>query len=162
MAIDFKSDHQENLHEQGFTLVELLWTMAIVGIITAMSWVSYRTYIERAEYARAEVTLRTLRPSLEAGEHQLPAGYEMGLTFTSSIGEPLEGDLRRLLPGASVSENIQLGVTYNHCAQDSPAGLVAAHMRAIPCNAGRYISWTRLCGGGQFFVHNVEHTTGCT
>ena len=41
----------------GFSLIELLIVMAVVGILIAVSMPSYRAYIERAQRASAKVTL---------------------------------------------------------------------------------------------------------
>jgi type IV pilus assembly protein PilE len=50
--------HRNRLH--GFTLMELLITIAIVGILAAIAYPSYQQYVQRAHEADAQSFLLTL------------------------------------------------------------------------------------------------------
>lgn len=72
----------------GFTLVELLIIVAIIGILVAIAAVNYRNAIERARQRRAMGDLRSLSTAIEAyaldfgrypppGAFVLPAGLSL-------------------------------------------------------------------------------------
>jgi len=146
--------------ERGFTLVELLTVMAILGIILVIAWPAYLVYMDTAEYSKAEMDLHNLKNALVAGEMQLPPNYSLPLTFSDTDGGPVIGNMKNVLPGGTVSPDLKFGVSYNSCAPGEVSATISAHMRAIPCNSSRMITWTRLCGGIGFYQHNVANP-GC-
>jgi len=64
-----------NIHrfQQAFTLVELLITMAIVSIVSAIAYSSYNGYIEATKVAAARSQIQTL--SLLIDDYYLENGY---------------------------------------------------------------------------------------
>jgi prepilin-type N-terminal cleavage/methylation domain-containing protein len=72
--------------ERGFTLVELLVVVAIIGILAAISVVNFRGAIERGKQTKSITTMRNLGTALHAYEldfSHLPAN---GLTATQLAG----------------------------------------------------------------------------
>lgn len=63
MYMDIKKNAVNYLKLQGFTLVELMITVAILGILTAIALPSYQQYVARSHRAEAKTVL------LEAAAH---------------------------------------------------------------------------------------------
>ena len=55
-------------HRAGFTLLELLFAMAITGILATLGITSYRSYLERVDVAEAVVDIRAMQNELKTYE----------------------------------------------------------------------------------------------
>lgn len=78
------------LRRDGFTLIELSITIAIIGVLAAIASTSYQTYAMRARRSEAKVGLRSvfLTQTAYFGEFSI-----YGDTF-SEIGTPIDGGVR--------------------------------------------------------------------
>jgi type IV pilus assembly protein PilE len=67
------------MHTKGFTLIEVLITIAIVGILTAISLPAYRDYITRGKIPEATA-------ALAAKQIQLEQFFQDSRTYVSATG----------------------------------------------------------------------------
>lgn len=65
--------------KNGFTLLELMITIAIVGILTSIAMPGYRDYMRRSQITEATSTLSSMRVKLE--QH-----YQDNRTYTGACG----------------------------------------------------------------------------
>lgn len=85
----------KNKASRGFTLIELMIVVAIIGIIAAIGYPSYTTYVKKAGRAEAQALL------LEVMERQEQA-YRSNLRYTTELtalgyGATLETDSGRFV-----------------------------------------------------------------
>lgn len=149
------------VNQSGATMIELLYVIVIIGILASISIVSYSMYKEKAEYAKAEATLRNARTAFEVGDQDAPDGLNVPITFSGVIGGPVVAPLATILPGAQLSIDVRLGAAYNSCTPAVDPATVHQFLIAQPCRAGEYIAWAKLCNGTELTLHNVPQPDVC-
>lgn len=130
-----------NSREAGFTLVELLYSLMIVGILITLGFVAVKVYANNAHYVMAESDMHHARIAIQRGDLDSNAGdnYAGWVESGAELGE-----LEPILPGMVTSEDVRMGVIYNNCS----AG-VEPHMSLTvqPCKGDKYLRWTKFCSG---------------
>ncbi|SMY36736.1 Fimbrial protein precursor [Photobacterium malacitanum] len=65
--------------QQGFTLIELMIVVAIIGVLSAVAIPAYKNYVTKSEVASAMATMKALITPLEA--HTQDHGVETEITL---------------------------------------------------------------------------------
>ncbi|MFT4190381.1 MAG: pilin [Comamonas sp.] len=127
--------------QQGFTLIELMIVVAIIGILSAIAIPQYQNYVARSQVARAQAELGALRTAIEdclnngqTAEDACTVGFTGSSILTvaepvlsATAGNPVD------LNTAALTTTTQLVGTF--------AGAASAAL------AGETITWTRTDGG---------------
>ncbi len=69
----------KNKKQQGFTLIELMIVVAIIGVLSAVSIPAYKTYVIKTELASGAVTVRNLLTNMDM--HQQEKGTFVGMAL---------------------------------------------------------------------------------
>ena len=102
---------------RGFSLVELLTVLLIVGLLSSVAWPSYRAHVQRAQRSQAAAALMQAQQFME--RH-----YSLQGSFLGAAGASVQ------LPAALQSVSSDLQVIYRLQIEQSDA--VSYRLRADP------------------------------
>lgn len=141
-------------NELGFTLVELLVTMSIIGILSGISIQSWNVYRDKAYNIAADELLHNARVALHAGRGNTD---ELATDFywasSDSSGQFTAGDdVNIFAPGISVEPDTRLVVWFNgFCEAAMSSG--ACPINADCCIMESMMAWH--CKGSTVKQHLV-------
>ena len=78
---------KRNTAQQGFTLIELMIVVAIIGILSAILVTFYMDYTAKTETAESFVTLDGLKSTIAGAMSEDPAVANCGLTAVPAAGK---------------------------------------------------------------------------
>ena len=80
--------------QQGFTLIELMIVVAVIGVLSAIAIPAYQKYVAKAEVASALATMTGLKTNVEA--FTVETGKFPALGDEIELGSPAEMDLGKI------------------------------------------------------------------
>ncbi len=100
-------------HARGFTLIEMMVTVAIIGILTAVAVPAYSNYVIRARTAEAFTTLGGLQPQLEQwwANNRTYAGYKP-IDPTANFTYLISGATDSTYVVTAIGKNRMVGFVY--------------------------------------------------
>ncbi|HIF9096992.1 pilin [Photobacterium damselae subsp. damselae] len=118
--------------QKGFTLIELMIVVAVIGVLSAIAIPQYQKYVAKAEVASALATMSGIKTNVEAStveNGQFPdAGQE------SALGIPQNMDLGTIALAANNTTSGAAGTvtfTFNTSASNSVSSLISGKAFAL-------------------------------
>ncbi|EHH2452147.1 prepilin-type N-terminal cleavage/methylation domain-containing protein [Vibrio parahaemolyticus] len=71
--------HSKQKKQQGFTLIELMIVVAIIGVLSAVAIPAYKSYVTKSELASGATTVRNLLTNIDM--YQQENGTYVGMTL---------------------------------------------------------------------------------
>ena len=142
--------------EKGFTLIELMTVIVIIGILAGLGIQSFSVYKASAAYGVANKTLRDARTVLEASV----ANYDsppssVPLTVQSSAGPIQDSNAHALLPQMMIPRDVSFQVEYDSSCVDSSCQ--QQFMQVNHCKGDEYVRYVRFGDGVDVLM---EHLAG--
>jgi len=134
--------------ERGFSMVELLTVVAIVGVLAKLALNGYSVYKGKAEFSKAASLYSNARTASVAGEEDLGDLFSMAFTESNNSGTPLAGSLATFFPNITMAKDVVLGASVNPCLGAGIDPNVVISVK--PCKGdGKHIEYIRFCDGSD-------------
>ena len=100
-----------NTAQKGFTLIELMIVIAIIGILAAIAIPAYQNYIARAQFAESQTLLSGTKPVIQERVDQGTA-YAAGDASNNPLGVAQTGKYGKVTYGAYAAGDASATSTY--------------------------------------------------
>jgi type IV pilus assembly protein PilA len=149
--------------QQGFTLIELMIVVAIIGILAAIALPQYQTYVAKSQVARAMGEAGNLKTSVETcllegrtTEHSNFNGAALGATDCN-----LQATSSSILTGAAQGTSAAAPANTGFPIVDLQAAAASTIVASFGSNAagaltGDNVTWTRSAEGNWTCSTNVD------
>ncbi|KJU83324.1 type IV pilin [Candidatus Magnetobacterium bavaricum] len=146
--------------DKGFTLVEMLITLVIMGILAAVAIPTYTGQREKARRAEAKTNLETIRLLLEQYFNDNGCYYRTGGPPTVCTNSALSGvaNIQSFLPGFKPG-NTQ-GLNFEYFITTTGATATAYIAGAVDKSVATTISAGATCAAGEMKVDNNNNRCG--
>ena len=143
--------------QKGFTLIELMIVVAIIGILAAIAIPQYQNYIAKSQVSRAVAELGAIKTAYETCilDGNVAAG-------ACNLGWTNSNIVTQITPGVNATNGTNTGaLTETGTIVGEFSGNAAA---ALTSGTAKTVTWTRTANGSWACTTNVDakfRPTGC-
>lgn len=141
--------------QQGFTLIELMIVVAIIGILAAVAIPQYQNYVIKTQVNRVMSEVGTLRTAVEACllEGQVDS-FVSAADAQGDDGECNTGWTHSNLLGNSLQDGLTL--TYNNDSSVVIRAEFGGNAAAVLQSSDNYLAWNRTDAGAWACTTDVD------
>ena len=133
--------------QKGFTLIELMIVIAIIGILAAVALPAYQTYTNKAKFSEIVLATSTVKSAIEIC-NQTQGSLANCSTSNGSVGASVTSALQATqVGGMTVTNNAAQAVTITATGANAPLN-VSYILDGAAASAGGTINWTVNSGSG--------------
>lgn len=148
-----------NSLEAGFTLVELLTVIAILGVLSGISIASFDSYKAKATYQVAFTSIKNARTAIEGALVEPDTVFNPVALYTQSTpGEITDANARAVLSTFIMAKNTKIYFSFDPSCLSGAC--ISAFVRIRHCGGAEFASWTRQGDGTEVLVENIAGS-GC-
>ncbi|WP_310795220.1 pilin [Shewanella baltica] len=136
-----------NKKAQGFTLIELMIVVAIIGILAAIALPAYQNYTNKAKFTAWVNASSSHKTAVEAC-FQLEQDLTK-CTTKNSNGIPDDITAAAGVPGVAIGANSVINVTAPSDVAAGTSALKAATFTLTPTKVGTTLTWAKTCSPAE-------------
>src|SRR5690554_2414198 len=141
--------------QKGFTLIELMIVVAIIGILASVAIPQYQNYIAKTQVSRVMAETGAIRTAIETCMMEAKdEACELGWTFSDLIGEDVEVGTEDINAGYADQEN--LTVTINLAENTAKITATPSKVAAALTKSDFTLEWNRNSEGAWICGTNLE------
>ncbi|WP_151777001.1 pilin [Acinetobacter brisouii] len=138
--------------QKGFTLIELMIVVAIIGILAAIAIPQYQNYVGRSNVASAVQTVASNKTGVESFVMEYGAFPDGTTKAAAATGTPGQTGYKAAVPGQTPSELGIVNPTFGTIAlkqgTDTGAGaIILTFSSGNPGIIGKHVEWSRTADG---------------